>query len=149
MIYASNLLYVATMFASKLVIAVFFYRLSNSTDHERYALRIIIACAVSFFVSFLIIALENDVSRPWLQGPSNEGSIVCICAFWHPLRNSDPVPVGPVDSDGSIEQPHRHQYGYLPGISRLGPSDATIQQAQGSGCLCFAAAVSGLQRLLR
>ena len=72
MIYASNLLYVATIFASKLVVALFFYRLSSSEIHLRYASGITIACGVSFFVSFLIIALENDVSHPWWQGPSDK-----------------------------------------------------------------------------
>ena len=63
-----------TIYTSKIVIALLFYRLSVS---RHVAAVLAAACGVFCLVAVMILGLQSDIVAPWLQTHANEGNIVC------------------------------------------------------------------------
>lgn len=101
MVYASNILYVVTIYASKYSVALFFLRIAGSHSRSRGAIGLTATCGVLSVVSFLTIAVENNASQLWLLGAPNKGTMVRCLGFL--LYSSLTVPAGQMDSGRSSQ----------------------------------------------
>lgn len=66
LIYASDLLFVVTIFMSKLAIALFLRRLSNVRQHKILSIGMAGACTLFGVISLLVVAIRQNTSAPWL-----------------------------------------------------------------------------------
>lgn len=68
LMFAGDMFYVLTLFSSKLSVALFFHRLSASTEKTLFADILVYACAALGIISAFVIGLRQQLVEPWLQG---------------------------------------------------------------------------------
>ncbi|OBT57700.1 hypothetical protein VE04_01952 [Pseudogymnoascus sp. 24MN13] len=64
--YASDLLYIITLWFTKFSVALLLFRLSSDKRHNWMSRAILLAAAILGAISIFIVALRCDVSRPWV-----------------------------------------------------------------------------------
>ncbi|KFZ03048.1 hypothetical protein V502_11277 [Pseudogymnoascus sp. VKM F-4520 (FW-2644)] len=64
--YASDLLYIVTLWFTKFSVALLLFRLSSDKRHNWLSKAILLTAAILGFISIFIVALRCDVSRPWI-----------------------------------------------------------------------------------
>jgi hypothetical protein len=66
--FAGDIFLVLALFSGKLSVALFFRRLSATTEKTLFADILVYACAALGIISAFIIGLRQQVVEPWLQG---------------------------------------------------------------------------------
>jgi hypothetical protein len=77
MVYADSLLYVLALGAGKIAMTLLLYRLSASSTQRTVSGMMSILVAVWCFGGLLVVALQNDVRRPWSAEALRSHSAVC------------------------------------------------------------------------
>jgi len=72
LLYASDLLYVATIYMSKLTLALFFYRLSSSRGLIACSLALAAACCVFCAISMMVFGVQQPYLSPWVNVMEND-----------------------------------------------------------------------------
>jgi hypothetical protein len=66
--FAGDMFFVLALFSSKLSVALFFRRLSATTEKTWFANILVYACVALSIISAFLIGLRQKVAEPWLQG---------------------------------------------------------------------------------
>ncbi|KFY14329.1 hypothetical protein V491_06094 [Pseudogymnoascus sp. VKM F-3775] len=64
--YASDLLYIVTLWFTKFSVALLLFRLSSDQRHKWMSRAILLAAVILAAISIFVVAIRCDVSRPWI-----------------------------------------------------------------------------------
>lgn len=76
LIYISDLLFVITLYASKVAVAMLLSRFAEPLQDLRCSRFIVWLCALFGVISTLIVAIQNDATTPWSFDRSDFASLV-------------------------------------------------------------------------
>ncbi len=141
-LYASQILYIASLGLTRLSSAFFVTRLSRHEQHKLIARGWLVLCVIWTIASILVISFRGNLAHPW---STVDGSAPMVGGNWRRKGHLLMQIVSTLDGHRNLWRCHRRPFLGHFGLPRLGPSYACDETYYGSLDICHEADVSATE----